>query len=83
MQATTMRKESQGHCKKCGSNYTADFETEVCIHIPGPENLSVPAVFAFPKLAICLACGAVPEFEISADQLTELRRHTQLPSAPA
>jgi hypothetical protein len=30
-----------------------------------------------------LACGAVPEFEISADQLTELRSYIQPPSASA
>ena len=75
MEATTVRKER--HCKECGSNYMTDFETEACIHIPGRENLGVPAVCVFPSLEICLDCGAVSEFRIQTDHLTQLKRHVR------
>jgi hypothetical protein len=81
MEATAVRKELG--CKKCGSNYTKEFQLEACIHIPGRENLAVPAVFVFPKLAICLDCGSVSDFLIPADHLVELRRYVRPQSSPA
>ena len=68
-----MREEP--HCKRCGSSYGNNFPTEVCIHIPGQENWTVPPVLIFPRLEICLDCGAVSEFRIAAEHLTELRKH--------
>ena len=65
MEATTVRKER--HCKECGSNYMTDFETEACI----------PDVCVFPSLEICLDCGAVSEFRIQTDHLTQLKRHVR------
>ena len=81
METTAVRTERR--CKQCGSNCTTDFQTETCIHIPGRENLAVPAVFVFPKLAICLDCGAVSDFLIPADHLVELRRYVRPQSSPA
>jgi len=51
--------------------------TKTCIHIPGQENLTVPAVFIFPRLEICLDGGAVSEFRIPTEHLTEPKRHVQ------
>ena len=67
------------HCKKCGSSHTVDFATEVCILIAGRENMALPAAFVFPKLAICLKCGTVSDFQIPTDQLIELRRYVWPP----
>ena len=62
-------------CERCGSNLRADFGTELCIHTPGMQNLSVPGVFVFPKLTICLECGAVSAFQLPRERLSELRKH--------
>jgi len=75
MQVKTVSTEHR--CKQCGSTYGTDFGTELSIHIPGAENLTVPAVFIFPVLEICLDCGAVSEFRIPTEQLTELKRHVR------
>jgi hypothetical protein len=81
MEATAVCEERR--CKQCGSSCTRDFQVEACIHIPGRENLAVPAVFVFRKLAICLDCGAVSDFLIPADHLLELRRYVRPQSSPA
>lgn len=44
-------------CKSCGSNNQDSFVSEMCVHLPGFENLSKPAVLAFPQLVVCLDCG--------------------------
>ena len=64
-------------CEQCGSSYRADFGTEVCIHIPGIENLTVPHELLFPKLAICLECGSVSGFTIPQEQLRKLRERVK------
>lgn len=66
-------------CERCGSSYRADFGTEVCIHVPGIENLTSPHEFVFPKLAICLECGSVAGFRIPDEQLGRLREHVKKP----
>jgi len=60
-------------CGKCGSRRLTEFRTEICIHIPGKENWTAPAVFVFPELAICMDCGRVRAFLIREENLTELR----------
>jgi len=55
-------------CKLCGGNQ-AQFTSEMCIHFSGLENLDQPSVFAFPKILVCLGCGAsaftVPESDLA------------------
>ena len=68
---------NERHCKHCGSSYLTDFATEACIHVPGRENLNVPAVFVFPRLAICLDCGTVSDFQIPTGHLTELKKYVR------
>ena len=60
-------------CEKCGSVNRTDFDAEVCIHFPGPENLSTPHLLVFPKLAVCLDCGALA-FTVSETELRLLRK---------
>ena len=57
-------------CKSCGTGNQSEFNSEVCIHVPGPKGLEKPAVFVFPKFLVCLNCGFT-EFSIPE---TELRR---------
>jgi hypothetical protein len=55
-------------CKACGSSNQSKFGTEICIHLPGRENLDKPHVFVFPELTVCLDCGFT-EFTISESEL--------------
>lgn len=65
--------ERAGLCERCGSGHIADFGAEVCMHLPGIENLTGPHEFVFPKLAICLECGSASGFVIPDEQLRKLR----------
>ena len=56
-------------CRACGSHANqAELDAEVCIHFPGLENLDTPHVLVFPKVSVCLDCGAsmfaMPEMEL-------------------
>jgi len=55
-------------CILCGSKKLRSFRGEIAVHLPGLENIDEPAVFIFPELVLCLACGfarfAVPEAEL-------------------
>jgi hypothetical protein len=57
-------------CKSCASENQRDFGAEINIHFPGMQGIDKPAVWAFPKLTVCLDCGYT-EFTIPE---TELRR---------
>jgi len=56
------------HCTSCGSANVGEFTGEIAIHFPGLKNIDKPAVWVFPKIAVCLDCGTarfvVPETEL-------------------
>lgn len=60
------------HCESCGAQNIGSFNGEVAIHFPGLKNIGQPTVWVFPKLSVCLDCGAahfsVPETELRALQ---------------
>jgi len=68
-------------CEKCGSVNRRDFGAEVCIHFPGLENLSTPHLLVFPKLAVCLDCGA-SEFTLPETELQLLKKGLGKDSEP-
>ena len=50
-----------------------EFAGEICLHFPGGlESLNKPLVWAFPKVVVCLDCGAaqfsVPDAELQLIQ---------------
>lgn len=55
-------------CLLCAADNRADFSAEIHIHFPFRKDLVKPGVFLFPKVMICLNCGAlsvkVPETEL-------------------
>jgi hypothetical protein len=55
-------------CKSCGKDNQSEFDSELCIHLPGLQCLDQPAVFVFPKVVVCLDCGftefSIPEVEL-------------------
>jgi hypothetical protein len=59
-----------------------DFNGEIAIHFPGLKGLDKPIVWVFPKLTVCLICGAV-EFSIPAEQLRVLATDGDASAAPS
>ena len=61
-------------CYMCNSENQKEFPSEIAIHFPGKGNLSVPHVFVFPSLLVCLDCGftgfSIPQGDLR--RLTEL-----------
>jgi len=45
-------------CARCSSLNQAEFTSEMMIHFSGPGHLANPGILAFPKIWICLDCGA-------------------------
>jgi hypothetical protein len=58
-------------CKSCQSQNQRNLNGEIAIHFPGLEGLKKPIVWVFPKVAVCLSCGAA-EFTIPERELTVL-----------
>jgi hypothetical protein len=58
-------------CNVCNSEVQKEFPSEIAIHFPGKANLSVPHVFVFPSLLVCLGCGFAG-FSIPQDDLRRL-----------
>jgi len=56
-------------CLLCASSNQAEFPTEMMFHFSGIKNLDKPHVLIFPKILVCLECGAarftVPETELT------------------
>ena len=56
-------------CSSCLSSNQSEFPTEVNIHFRGLKSLNDSGVLAFPKILICLDCGAsrftIPENELA------------------
>lgn len=63
-------------CASCGSGNQSEFAAEVLIHFRGLKNVDNPGVLAFPKVLICLDCGA-SRFTTSTTELVELARGTR------
>lgn len=45
-------------CQSCHSGEVREYTAEINIHFPGVNGLSVPTVWVFPKVLVCLDCGA-------------------------
>ena len=66
-------------CPSCASLNQAEFATEMMIHSSGNANAVNPSVLAFPKVSICLDCGA-SQFSTPDAELRMLRERMR-PSA--
>jgi hypothetical protein len=57
-------------CRSCRSTKQAELTAEMLIHFSGLKNIHKPGVLVFPKLTLCLDCGAsrftVPETELAS-----------------
>jgi hypothetical protein len=58
-------------CSSCLSNNQAEFPAEINLHFPGSDNLTKPSVWLFPKVLVCLNCGA-SHFAIAERELVRL-----------
>ena len=55
-------------CLSCQSRNQVEFSAEINIHFPIREYLDTRSILAFPKVVVCLDCGAtkfmLPEAEL-------------------
>jgi len=51
-------------CHSCRSTSVRDYPAEINVHFPGIEGLNIPSVWAFPRLSVCVVCGAA-EFTLT------------------
>ncbi len=58
-------------CPSCASLNEAEFTAEINIHFSGLASVNDPGVLAFPKVLVCLDCGA-SRFTTTEAQLREL-----------
>jgi len=59
-------------CFLCLSGNQWEFPAEVNIHFISPKSLNNSGVLAFPKILICLNCGA-SRFTLPEGELRELK----------
>jgi hypothetical protein len=61
-------KATEMACKSCRSENLRNLYGELAIHFPGVKGLTKPIIWVFPKLMVCLDCGAteltIPEPEL-------------------
>jgi len=67
-------------CARCSSLNQAEFTSEMMIHFSGPGHLANPGILAFPKIWICLDCGA-SRFNTPTEELQSLREAPALSAA--
>jgi hypothetical protein len=67
-------------CAQCSSLNQAEFATEMMIHFSGPGHLANPGILAFPKIWICLDCGA-SRFNTPTEELRSLRESPAVSAA--
>ena len=58
-------------CSSCQSSNQAEFSAEINVHFPGPQNLTKPTVWVFPKILVCFDCG-LSTFLTPKDELARL-----------
>jgi len=60
-------------CAQCGSDREREeeFTGEIAIHFPGLKGLEKPIVWVFPKVFVCLNCGAA-RFQVPQEELRVL-----------
>ena len=63
-------------CPSCLSRNQAEFPSEINIHFPGSNNWTKPTVWVFPKILVCLDCGA-SLLTISKEELARLAQTDQ------
>jgi hypothetical protein len=60
-------------CLLCASGNEAEFTAEINIHFGGLKNIDHSGVLVFPKLLVCLNCGA-SRFSTPGAELSQLAR---------
>jgi hypothetical protein len=58
-------------CAVCRSSNQAEFPAEVHIHFPRLSDVGKPGFFVFPRILVCLDCGA-SSFVMPDSELAEL-----------
>ena len=64
-------------CPACFSKQQKLFNGEVAVHFPGLDGLHKPIVWVFPKMTVCMDCGAA-QFRVPERELQVLATGTQV-----
>jgi hypothetical protein len=67
-------------CELCSSDNQVEFATEMMIHFNGLTRRASPGVLVFPRVSICLDCGA-SQFSTPDAELRILREGMRSPAA--
>jgi hypothetical protein len=67
-------------CASCSSKQQKLFNSELAVHFPGHDGLNKPIVWVFPKVAVCMDCGAA-QFRVPERELRVLATGTQVDGA--
>jgi hypothetical protein len=59
-------------CGQCSSLNESGFIGELLLHFPGSIGTERPGVLMFPKVLVCLDCGA-SRFDTPVEELRQLR----------
>ena len=59
-------------CSSCAASHLVELNAEICIHFRGLAGLDVEPILAFPKLRVCLYCGAI-QCDLSSKELHLVR----------
>ena len=66
-------------CIFCQSANQREFTGEVNIHIPGVNGFTIPTVWVFPRLSVCMDCGktqfTIPDAELRTLADRDYRMH--------
>ncbi len=68
-------------CHSCSSVNEADLTAEIMIHFSGRRHLQNGGVLVFPRIYVCLDCGAT-RFTVPEKELTLVRKELGSPNAP-
>lgn len=58
-------------CPSCKSDNQRAFSAEVNVHFPGIEGLTIPTLWLFPTILVCMDCGT-SRFTIADAERKEL-----------
>jgi hypothetical protein len=67
-------------CISCSSKHQRLFNGELAVHFPGHDGLNKPIVWVFPKMTVCMDCGAA-RFRVPEKELQVLVTGTQIDGA--
>jgi hypothetical protein len=61
-------------CPSCHSRKIREYNAEINVHFPGMNGLTIPTVWVFPRVLVCLDCGQAQFTIPDAERKTLIER---------